>query len=340
MATLRKRGNRWHAQVRRKGHQPITRSFINKADAERWVRQEETRIDQGSIQHDPRILRAVTVGDLIERYRDSVTVQKKGRKNETIILNALLRRSFADKTLAEISPADFTAYRDERVKRVKATTIRREMSLLRHAFVMAQGEWGFPITNNPLDGLRRPRMDAPRERRLRSGELLKLLRGCRESRVAYLRPLIVFAIETGMRRGEIVAIRRDHVDLDAKLLHVPVTKTGYPRTIPLTERAVRILRDHLTDKPKVFPCTTSGLQQAWKRLVNRVGIEDLRFHDLRHEAVSRFFEMGLSIPEVALISGHRDPRMLFRYTHLRPQDVGDRLRMIWERDRPASQVGC
>lgn len=128
-----------------------------------------------------------------------------------------------------------------------------------------------------------------------------------------------------MRRGEIVAMRWEDIDFETQTLHIPITKTGDSRDIPLSDKAVEIIRDLPSDNPRVFPISANVLHLAWERLKRRVGIDDLHFHDLRHEAISRFFERGLSMPEVALISGHRDGRMLFRYTHLRAEDVGARL---------------
>lgn len=145
----------------------------------------------------------------------------------------------------------------------------------------------------------------------------------------YIDPLIRLAIETGMRQGELLRIRWADVDLVAGTLRIPITKNGQPRTIPLTPAAVQHLKtlsspvapphDH------VFRTTARALKLAWGRLTRRAGLDDLHFHDLRHEAVSRFFEKGLTVPEVALISGHRDPRMLFRYTHPRPEDIAAKL---------------
>jgi len=160
---------------------------------------------------------------------------------------------------------------------------------------------------------------------LEAGELDALLHGCTLGRTPLLAPVIQFAIETGMRRGEIVSATWDNVDLDKRTLHIPITKNGHARTIPLTPKAVELLADLPRTDDRVFPITGNAIRLAWVRLKKRVGIVDLRFHDLRHEAISRFFEMGLSVPEVALISGHRDPRMLFRYTHLRAEDVGKKL---------------
>jgi len=128
-----------------------------------------------------------------------------------------------------------------------------------------------------------------------------------------------------MRRGEIVNASWSDLDWDTGTLNIPVTKNGFSRTIPLTKRALEILQSLPHDNERIFPITGNAVRLAWQRLKRRVGIENLHFHDLRHEAISRFFEMGLSVPEVALISGHRDYRMLFRYTHLRAEDVAKKL---------------
>ena len=128
-----------------------------------------------------------------------------------------------------------------------------------------------------------------------------------------------------MRRGEIVKARWSDLDWDTSTLHIPVTKNGFSRTIPLTKQALETLKSQPHDDECIFPITGNAVRLSWQRLKKRVGIEDLHFHDLRHEAISRFFEMGLSVPEVALISGHRDYRMLFRYTHLRAEDVAKKL---------------
>ena len=117
----------------------------------------------------------------------------------------------------------------------------------------------------------------------------------------------------------------DHIHWDNRTLHIPDTKNGYPRTIPLTPRAIEVLRELPQTDTSVMAITGNAIRLAWERLKKKAEVTDLRFHDLRHEAISRFFEMGLSVPEVALISGHRDPRMLFRYTHLRAEEVGKKL---------------
>ncbi|WP_245482218.1 MULTISPECIES: site-specific integrase [unclassified Mesorhizobium] len=145
------------------------------------------------------------------------------------------------------------------------------------------------------------------------------------SRAWYLAPMLELAVETGMRRGELLSLEWKHVDLDARTAILPLTKNGNSRKVPLTTRAATVLSKIPVRGETVFPISPGAFRQAWERLV-KTGLKNLLFHDLRHEAVSRFFEMGLSVPEVALISGHRDYRMLFRYTHIRPEDVARKLR--------------
>jgi integrase len=119
-----------------------------------------------------------------------------------------------------------------------------------------------------------------------------------------------------MRRSEILSLRWENIDHEYAIATLPDTKNGSKREVPLTAKAKQVLKSLSIQGDHVFPTSDCAVRHAWDRLVKRAGIKDLRFHDLRHEAVSSFFEMGLSVPEVALISGHKDYRMLARYTHL------------------------
>ena len=166
---------------------------------------------------------------------------------------------------------------------------------------------------NPVKSIRKPIIRNKRNRRLTDTECQQIVGGNYSHQL--LRSIIELALETGMRRGELLRIQRDHIK-DQTLL-IPYAKNGESRIIPLTKRARQIL-DHAS---LPFPVSANGLRLAWQRLRMRFNIKDLHFHDLRHEAISRFFEKGLSVAEVALISGHKDVRMLFRYTHLKAEDI-------------------
>jgi len=263
----------------------------------------------------------ITVGEMLARYRDELLPTKRGHVQEGYVVGAFLRHKVSQYTLKHATPHIIREYRDERLTQVEASTVHRELDILQHAFAVAIREWGYPLSQNPVAAITKPPLSNARNRRLQEGELDRLMEGCGGSRVWWLKPVIILAIETGMRRGELLNIYSQDVDLEARTLHIPITKNGHPRTIPLTETACSVLGPYMSDNDRIFPPSANAFRLAWERLKRRIEIEDLRFHDLRHEAISRFFEMGLSVPEVALISGHRDYRMLFRYTHLRAEDV-------------------
>ena len=241
MASIRKRGSKWQAQVRRSGQPSVSQTFRLKSDAETWARHVETDMDRNGLPAHPRKLQGIRVADLIVRYRNTVVTKKRSRDVETFILNALLRQRLARVRLSDLTPAIFGAYRDERLSQVKPVTIRRELGLLQHIFTVAQREWGITLPNNPVAGIKKPNGDEPRDRRLQDGELDRLLAHCSTSRNKLLKPIILFAIETGMRRGEILRTSWPDIDWEARTLHIPETKNGHPRTIPLSKAAVAVL---------------------------------------------------------------------------------------------------
>jgi integrase len=199
---------------------------------------------------------------------------------------------------------------------------------VQHLLELARTEWGYPLSGNPFDHVILPAPGKARTRRVEPPELIQLLEGCGGGRSPLLEPIIRFAVETGMRRSELVNVRWQHINFLNRTLHIPMTKNGHARTIPLSSEAIRVLRvvqERKFDPDRVFPLSPNAVRLAWVRLTKRTGVIGLCFHDLRHEAISRFFEKGLNMPEVALISGHRDMRMLHRYTHLRAEDVAKKL---------------
>jgi integrase len=275
------------------------------------------------------------VRDLLDRYRREVTPKKRGYASENKRLDGFLRLPWVNRPLSKVTPQIFSRYRDDRLKVVSPGTVIRDLGLLRSIFEVARLEWDLPLQENPVAKVRKPKAPDPRERRLLPGELERLLEAVKACRNQWLRSIILLAVETGMRRGELLSLRWDDVCFDTNTVLIRITKNGHARRIPLSPDAVIILegrqRHSDTNTDMVFPISANAFRLAWERCRRRVAstypdITDLRFHDLRHEAVSRFFELGLSVPEVALISGHRDPRMLFRYTHLRAEDITHKLR--------------
>jgi integrase len=315
MATIRKRNDKWQVQVRRQGYAPTAKSFVLKSDALEWSRELERQADRQELPTSRHTLKQITLGELVTRYKDTVTTHKKGARDEGIVLNAFLREKICKKLLADITPSDFIQYKNKRLKLVQSSTLKRQLNPIHHMFQIAINEWDIPLKGNPLDKVALKAKDNRRERRLEDGEYEKLLNAANTRQNPYIPIVIIFATETAMRRGEILNLSWRQVDLKRRCVTILESKNGYSRTIPLTPKAYALLHDLDRDHEQVFPLTADALKMAWGRILKVANIEDLHFHDLRHEAVSRFFEMGLTVPEVASISGHRDVRMLLRYAH-------------------------
>ena len=334
MATFRKRpGPRgstvWQAQIIRRGYDRQYKTFDTKAEAEAWARQIEGEMDRG-------VDRAVfvsrveaettTLHEALDRYEREVTPGKKGRADERYKLDVWRRSALAARPLASIQGKDLAAWRDTELERGSAPgTIRRRLALLAHVFVIARREWGMSSLTNPAGNVRLPPPGQPRDRRLVADELPRLLAAA-QVYGGEIGPLITWAIETAMRRGEIAAMRWDHLDRRARVLLIPETKTGTPRRVPLSTAALGIL-DGLPRRldGRVWGMRPDSISQAFERVCKVAGIEGLTFHDLRHEATSRLFEKGLGLMEVASITGHKTMQMLKRYTHLRAEDLVGRL---------------
>lgn len=326
MATFRKRSGKWQVQVRRKSGFHRSATFTSKRDAERWAlgtEQEAERYEAGA---DHGKARDTTLAELFEQYRATILPLKRSAYQEGYILSALTRQSFATMPARRVRPEQIALYRDQRLKEVSASTLNRSLVVLSHVFETARTEWGHSTLENPVARIRKPRPNPSRTRRLSTNEEARLLTALSVSRNTVILPLTRFALETAMRLSEMLQMRWEHISFKQRLAELPLTKNGKPRTVPLSPAAIEILEARRRSDPTgPFASTPSAIKQAWRRSVKRAEIEDLHFHDLRHEAISRLFERGLSLPEVALVSGHSDPRMLMRYTHMQAAQISARL---------------
>ena len=319
MATLRKRGDKWQAIVRHKSIGTTAKSFSSKSAALKWSVVQEQAIESGAF---GRLSPSeVTLGQLLDRYLNEITPSKLGADVERRRLKRLIGDDISSCQLDRLSSQAIAKFRDRRLLDGRRTC-QYDLILIRHCIKLAINEWGLMLSSNPVDKVKLPPSSRSRDRRLNTGEFDMLEKAARLTQNPHIWPIVVFAIETGMRRGEILGITWEYVDFDARTVHLPITKNGSSRDVPLSSKATQILKgQNERQLPCPFPVTDNAFRLAWDRLRSRADLGDLRFHDLRHEAISRFFEMGLSMPEVALISGHKDPRMLFRYTHIKPESV-------------------
>ena len=324
MATYRKRNGKWQAIVRNKTIGTTSRSFHTKQAAIKWVISVEEQIEAGTF--DTLRPTHITLGELLQRYAREVTPVKRGATTELRRLHRLIRDPVSSLKVSQLTSQAIAAFRDRRVLDGRRTC-HYDIILIRHCLKIAMNEWGLMMSSNPVDRVKMPPSSPARNRRLEVGEFERLEEAAKRTKNPHIWPVIVFAIETGMRRGEILGLKWEHVDLERRIAFLPMTKNGSSREVPFSTKAAQVLakQRQRNDTPSPFPVTSNGFRLAWDRLRSRAGLADLRFHDLRHEAISRFFELGLNIPEVAVISGHKDPRMLFRYTHMRAEELVDRL---------------
>ncbi len=383
MATIEKKGSgRWRARIRRTGQPELSRTFTSKTQAKLWARHTEADLDRGMAVGNVPVETPVpfaaaqaaaplrgpsddtTLGELIALYRDAVTPDHRGAESERTRINRWLRdvrdggHPLRDHALSAITRQQVQAWMTTRLKTVKPDTIRREVTLLQQIVSHAIRDWGYEdLAANPFQQARKPKAGRGRVRRLAKDEEHYLQRaldpeaslpaGIRPARSDDLLFLFTFAIETTMRRSELLRVRWENVDLESCVVDLPDsdTKNGERRSVPLSERAVEVLlRFGRKRSGPVFGITTSALACAWKRAMNRARriyeaechaegtepdptvLKDLRWHDLRHEGTSRLFELGFEFTEVATVTGHKDVRMLMRYTHHRAANLAARMR--------------
>lgn len=323
MATIRKLpSGSWQAQVRRKNEKPLSKTFQSKQVAEQWARSVESQLDQGLFV-DRSETHTTTLADLIDRYLIEKTPYKKGSKQEAYRLNYLKNR-LGHLVLSSIQSKHIASYRDLRLSEGKAgATVVYELNYLYQLFDVALKDWGIPLVSNPAQLVRRPSIGRGRNRRLSDTELKKLLYALKETHE--IEAIVLLAIETGMRRSELLSMKWANVDTVNRFVVLPDTKNGEARSVPLSNYAVTLLTKLPRTEDTVFSTKPDSVSQAFQRACKRVGIVDLRFHDLRHEATSRFFEKGLNTMEVSSITGHKTLTMLKRYTHLKASDLAKKL---------------
>lgn len=316
MASIRERSGAWQARVRRDGYPVEVKSFGTRLEALKWARHLETSMDSGSYMSrsgaDKKLLREV-----LQRYADEVTPTKRGHRDEVIRIKALQRAKLAAFALEKLTPSVVAAFRDDRLRNVKAGAVIRDLSLLSSVINHARREWGATIAN-PCLLVKKPPSPPGRTRVLSADEEKRLIAAVAptERRNPEMMPLVQLALQTAMRRGELLALEWHHIDLKAQTAHLPISKNGRPRCVPLSTAAVSVLGGLQGNREgHVFSISAYALAAAFKRATGRALLPYLRFHDLRHTATSRMADRLPNVIELAAVTGHQSLQMLKRYYH-------------------------
>jgi integrase len=338
MATITERrtesGERhYQVKVRLKGYPPQAATFRRKKEAERWAQATEAAL------RERRYFKAAqserrTVGELIDRYICEILPTKRSARSQRAQL-LWWRNELRDLTLADLTPAMIAECRDRLArgetpsgKPASPATQVRYLAALSHVFTVAVREWGW-IDDNPAKKVRRPTEPGGRVRFLSEDERAALLAASKRDTNPLLYPLVVLALATGARLGELLSLRWPDVDLSRGVARLTRTKNGEPRSLPLARHARELLQAlaavRRADSPFVFPSehgrTPATLRKPWERAVSEAGITNFRFHDLRHTAASYLAMTGATPSEIAAVLGHKTLAMVKRYAHLSESHV-------------------
>lgn len=326
MASIRFRSNKWQARVSRKGEQSLVKTFQTREDAEKWARSIEVEWDKGTYQNTYHAHKTV-FSELIERYLREVTPLMRGAKADTIRLKAILKRPISKVNILLLNSSRIAKYRDERLQEVSAGTVIRELAYFSSIINHARREWNINIAN-PVLLVKKPPSPQGRNRVLSYQEEMQLLNACepKANRNIYTRPFVILALETAMRRSELLNLRWENINYSKRTAFLQLTKNGDSRTVPLSTRAIETLQMlPISIDGRVLPINFAALEANFKRAKDRANIQDLRIHDLRHTAVTRLAEKLPSLIELSAVSGHKSLAMLKRYYHPRAEDIAKKL---------------
>lgn len=320
MATLISINGKTKAVIRKQGYPTLCKTFIKKKDALAWSKKIESEMERGLF-IDQSKANLVTLDKLLDRYYEYCQTRKLKALKFIFAHSRIIKRSLGHLSLTNLSSHKLAAYRDKRLLTVSPATVKIELGIVLRTLKLATSEWGYKLAGTP--SVEYPKINNARTRRLAEGEIEKILNYISNPQII---TIVQLAIETAMRRSEILNICSNHIDWSKHTLNIPNTKTYTARKIPLTNKAVSLLHS-MTAYPdnKYFNIKADSVSQAFKRACNKADITNLRFHDLRHEATTRFFEYGLNVMEVATITGHKDLRMLKRYTHLKAETIAHKI---------------
>jgi integrase len=315
MATFRKRGNSWRVEVKHNGARKSA-TFRTKTQASTWAIKTEAELCSG--------IKAVadkTLGDLLERYAREVSIRKRGHKWENDRINLFKRDPVSQIKLPVLGPSDLAEWRDRRLNTVSPGSVRREWNLLNHAINVAIREWEW-LQKNPLKNLSKPSPPPSRDRRISQDEIDQIIYAAGtdySNKISRVGAAFLFAIETGMRAGEIAGLRPEHIDLELRVAHLPLTKNGTARDVPLSGGAISILKE-VSD----FDLTSEQISSLFRKIKSRTLIKDLTFHDTRHEAITRLSKK-LDVLDLARMVGIRDLKILMVYYNATASEIAERL---------------
>jgi integrase len=352
MAVITQRENgQWQAKIRAKGYPAQSSTFPTKTEATAWAKATETDMRRGSWR-DTASAATMTFKQLLEEYAKTEVPKKRGHEMESIRIRVLQNdKKLAPYKLTALTSIVISKWRDSRLSAGCAgSTVNRELAIISAVLNFGRKELNLAIENVVRD-VSRPKNPPPRTRRFIADEQSKLMAALQDhsgfetradgkqyrvgTRNLWIKPTVQLALETGMRRSELISLQWEDINLEKQVARVRgvggrATKNGdLHRDVPLSKAAVAVLNDLQPDlsqrKGACLPLSAAALKKGFERACARAGLADFHFHDLRHEATSRLAEKLPNVIELASVTGHKSVQMLARYYHPRASDLALKL---------------
>ena len=331
---IRKRKGRYSVSIRHAGAKAINKTFAKKSDAHKFGFEVELQLQRKRYK-DTSNASKTTLKSVLERHLAERLGEVRQPKKEQSRFNTIVKSEVVNKFLIDLTPNDFAQFRDARsLAGASGATIIRELSFMSVAIRKAIKVYGCWLPEHPIPNSIKPKESPPRNRRLNAGEHLLLKQYCKGA-PKYKKPnpywcdAIDFAIESALRLNEQLTLNWKHISIEKKVMTILAkhTKTGVERVVPLTPRALEILRNiPRSIDGRVFPMSMNNFNRGWRAICKNSGINNLHWHDLRRESICRLFEAGLSPSEVQIFSGHKTISLMIKtYTAHNPEIVAKKL---------------
>ncbi len=339
MASIQKRKGTWRATIRRRG-QYISATFDTRSEAVSWAVDAEAKIIKGfNAENISKEMAVPAEGEpatvALRRYANEVSTRKRGARWEQIRIEAMIRNDdLFKKPIIAITGADLAEWRDRRLRKVSASTVNRELCLISSIFSFAMRECRMGLTSNPCAMVSKPRKPRPRTQRISQDERERIIeklgwdgKSEPETPQQWVAFAFYFALETAMRRGEILSLSWSDIFFDDRYAHLERTKNGDERDVPLSKAAITLL-NIIGERPRgnpIVPVRPGYFSALFQKAKREAGLNHIRFHDSRREAATSMAPKLSNVLELAAITGHKSLQMLQIYYKPKASDLAKRL---------------
>jgi len=325
MATFRRRMGKWEVRVRRYNNKTISKTFIQKEDAHKWARETETQIEKG-LYEDLSQANTITLSELMQTYYRDVTVTKLGHSQEKYKIDKLCRQPIAKLKLAKLTPMQIRKFQDQCLLIYNPSTTNKYITLISVAIKHARTMLGIYLPSNPCDFIKRLKEPEFKADIIEPEEEILLLTEAERSKANWLKLAIMLGVDCGMRRGEIIKLRRENVNFKNATATLLETKNGTSRSIGLSPRVIGEMRKlPINIDGRVINCPSNdNFQHFYSQLQRWTGVKK-SFHTTRHTFASRCAMNGWSIAEISAQGGWKNLSILKRYTHIKATYLSEKL---------------